>query len=284
MNKLLNENVEDLFNVSNDPDEIKLDIKTPKSQSPITTLPKDFRICSMSSIRQLQEYVSINFSKGQSLFRGHESNKYLIESTIVRLAKQNNVTSIQKIVEGEKKGFDIFNQTIFKQEWLNNNYYKANETLYKLSIGRHLGLPCRLIDVTNSLEVAVFFAVMNPRYYNEDGEIILIVLEDKVFFEHNCSPFCSTSLSFVNDPFYADSLNDLPLGEQRRFRQYGRFIWVNDKSLLNEQQKIRESANFMDRFIIPKQAKSSLAADLYRDLYSGTAYQSEIEKIKAIIF
>lgn len=284
MSEKFNDNVRELFDESNNPDEITLDIEIPKPQSPITTLPNDFQISSMSSIRHLQEYVSFNYRKEPCFFRGHESNKYLIESTIVRLAKQNNVTNIQKIVEGEKKGYNIFNQEIFKEEWLGNCLNKTDETLYKLSIARHLGLPCRLIDVTSSLEVAVFFAVMDSTHYNEDGEIILIVLKEEDYFKYNCSPFCTTRLSFVNEPFYADSINDFPLGEMRRFRQYGRFIWVDDKSLLNEQKTIKESATFMARFIIPKQAKSTLAADLYRDMFSGTAYQSEIEKIKANIF
>lgn len=77
-----------------------------------------------------------------------------------------------------------------------------------------------------------------------------------------------------------DSLNELPLGEQRRFVQYGHFMWVDDSSLLNEEHIISDHVFHMDRFTIPWQAKLSLAVELYRDVYSGCAYQSDIARIK----
>lgn len=77
-----------------------------------------------------------------------------------------------------------------------------------------------------------------------------------------------------------DSLDELPLGEQRRFVQNGHFIWVNDKSLLNEEQAISDYAYHIERFTIPRKSKPGLAIELYRDVYSGCAYQSDIAKIK----
>ena len=149
-----------------------------------------------------------------------------------------------------------------------------------MSIGRHLGLPCRLIDVTASLETAIWFAVMNPKFYNVDGEVVLIVLDKNDVFDTNQSPLSTTKLSYAHEPFMADSLNELPLGEQRRFIQYGHFIWVDDSSLLNEEHVISDYAFHIERFTIPWQAKLGLAIELYRDVYSGCAYQSDIAKIK----
>lgn len=160
------------------------------------------------------------------------------------------------------------------------NVERSNETLFEMSIGRHLGLPCRLIDTTLSLETAIWFAVMNPRFYNIDGEVVLIVLDKNKISDTNQSPFKTTRLSYANEPFVADVLDDLPLGEQRRLVQDGRFIWVDDNSLLNEEQVISNSTFHIEHFTIPWQSKLPLAIELFKDVYSGCAYQSDIAKIK----
>lgn len=258
-----------------------LDIDTPKPQKAIMSLPDDFRIRTMSDIRTLEEFVALNYTKGIRLYRGHESRDYKIESTIVRYVKEKKTDcTIQDILDAEKKGFNLFCHDIFKEEWLRNKLEQSDETLFKMSIGRHLGLPCRLIDVTASLETAIWFAVMNPKFYNTDGEIILIVLDKNNVASTSQSPFHATNLSYAHEPFVADSLNELPLGEQRRFTQNGHFIWVNDNYLLNEEQVISDIAFRIHHFIIPWQAKLPLAVDLYRDVYSGCAYQSDIARIK----
>jgi hypothetical protein len=260
---------------------VDLDIDTPKPQRAITSLPEGFQIRTMPDIRTLQEVLALNYTKGIRLYRGHESRNYKIESTIVRHAKgKNKGCSVQDVLEAEKKGFNLFSRDVFKEEWLHNKLRTSDETLFKMSIGRHLGLPCRLIDVTASLETAIWFAVMNPQFYNVDGEVVLIVLDKKDVSDTNQSPFNATNFSHAHEPFKADSLNELPLGEQRRFIQYGHFIWVDDNSLLKEEQVISESVFHINRFIIPWQAKLSLAVELYRDVYSGCAYQSDIAKIK----
>ena len=276
--------INDLFKESYNVDEMNLDIDMPKTDMAITYLPDHFQIRSMSDIRTLQEFVAHNYAKGLKLYRGHESRDYKIESTIVRLISQKKRDcSIHEVRDAELKAYDLFCKDVFKEEWLYNKIGKSDETLFKMSIGRHLGLPCRLIDVTASLETAIWFAVMNPRFYNVDGEIVLIVLDKEDFIGTNLSPFCSTTVSYAHEPFKAESLNDLPLGEQRRFFQNGHFIWVNDDLLLNEQQAIIDSVFQVSRFIIPWQAKLSLAIELYRDVYSGCAYQSDITRIKEFL-
>ena len=269
----------DLFIESCPLESAVLDIDMPKPQRAITSSPNQIK--TMSDIKTLMENVAQNYAKGIKLYRGHESSEYKIESTIVRHVKRNNKDcSIHDILDAEKKGFNLFCNNVFKEVWLRNKLEKSDEFLFKMSIGRHLGLPCRLIDVTASLETAIWFAVMNPRFYNEDGEVVLIVLDKNDVLDTNQSPFKATKLSYAHEPFMADSLDELPLGEQRRFVQNGHFIWVNDKSLLNEEQVISDSAFHIERFTIPWYAKQSLAIELFRDVYSGCAYQPSIANIK----
>ena len=276
--------INELFKESNTAKGKLLDIDIPKPQKATTSLPDGFQIKTVSDIRTLQEVLALNYTKGIRLYRGHESKNYNIESTIVRHVKEKKRDcSVQDVREAEMKGYNLFCHNVFKDEWLNNKRRKSDETLFKMSIGRHLGLPCRLIDFTASLETAVWFAVMNPKYYNVDGEIMFIVLNKDDVIGTNQSPFCTTKISYSHEPFRADSLNDLPLGEQRRFIQNGHFIWVDDNSLLKEQQAIIDSVFQVKRFTIPWQAKLSLAIELYQDVYSGCAYQSDIARIKSSI-
>ena len=277
-------NDKDLFIEPHPLGDTVLDIDTPCSQKAITSLPDNFQIRTKSDIKILQEYVAFNYTKGISLYRGHESRDYKIESTIVRYVKEKKTDcTIQDILDAEKKGFNLFCRDVFKEEWLRNKAKKSDETLFKMSIGRHLGLPCRLIDVTTSLETAIWFAVMNPKFYNTDGEIILVVLDKDKVENTIQSPFYAINMSYAHEPFVADSLNELPLGEQRRFTQNGHFIWVNDNNLLNEEQVISDIAFRTHHFIIPWQAKLPLAVELYQDVYSGCAYQSDIIRIKNIL-
>lgn len=277
--------VNNMFDESCSIENTDLDIIVPKPENAIVSLPNSFEITTKSDIRTLQEFVANNYAKGVSLYRGHESRDYKIESTIVRLLNQHKPDcSVQDLLNAEKEAFNLFCHDVFKDEWLHNKLEKSDEDLFKMSIGRHLGLPCRLIDVTASLDVAIWFAVMNPRYYKVDGEIVLIVLNKEAVAGTNLSPFRAIKkVSYAHEPFVADSLNDLPLGEQRRFIQYGSFIWVDNYSLLNEEQVIIDTALCVRRFVIPSIAKLPLAIELYRDIYSGCAYQSEIAKIKEMV-
>ena len=275
--------VNELFNEPYLTKKMVLDIDMPESQKSATSLPEDFKIRTMSDIRTLLEYVTLNYTKGIRLYRGHESQDYKVESTIVRLLKHNKDCRVRDVIDAERKGFELFSREVFKKEWLRNKIDNSDETLFKMSIGRHLGLPCRLIDVTASLETAIWFAVMNPKFYNKDGVIVLIVFDKERITSSSQSPFSVTKMSYAHEPFVADSLDELPLGEQRRFIQNGHFIWVDDSSLLNEEQVITDTAFHVEHFIIPWQAKLSLAIELYRDVYSGCAYQSDITRIKDFI-
>ena len=280
----MDEDINKLFEDSAQLENARLSVATPKVQRAITSLPDDFQIRTMSDIRILEELVAVNYTKGIRLYRGHESCDYKIESTIVRHVKANKTNcSIQDILDAEKKAYNLFCSGVFKKEWMQNKSGNSEETLFKMSIGRHLGLPCRLIDVTASLETAIWFAVINPRHYNEDGEIILIILDKEKASGENRSPFNTLSVSYSHEAFLADLLDELPMGEQRRFVQSGHFLWVDDRSLLSEEQVIADYAFCVKRFTIPWQAKLSLAIDLFRGVYSGGAYESDIANIKRSI-
>ena len=101
-----------------------LDIDTPSSQMAIMSLPNN-QIRTMSDIETLKKYVAFKYTKGIRLYRGHESNSYKIESTIVRHVKgKNKDCSVQDVREAELKGYNLFCSDVFKEEWLHKKSNK----------------------------------------------------------------------------------------------------------------------------------------------------------------
>lgn len=237
---------------------------------------------SEQDIYVLEQYLANKYRSDFRLFRGHESKGYHIESTLTRLLKGKGLSE-QAMANVEKKCFDMFCKEVNHAEWLKHKTETTDDDLFMMSIARHLGLPCRLIDVTASLSAAVWFAVNNPKHYHEDGHVVLIVLDKGKIRGSQCSPFQSHGVHHAHEPFKADDLDELPLGEQRRLVQNGHFVWVGNDSLAKEEEAITKFASHVERFTIPSFAKISLAADLYRDVYSGCAYGSTIAKIHYIM-
>lgn len=255
-------------------DGFELDIDCPQPSSPIIKLPEGFKIDSPESIETLKEHLSYN-TTATNLYRGLERKDYKLNSTISR--KMSGVEP-SKIAEVEKTGLELFDQEVLQPNWLKHKCSNISDYFFKVSIARHLGLYCRLIDVTACLETAIWFAVMNPKFYNEDGQVAVIIIDKLMMNNPIHTPIGDKGLHYLHAPFVADDFNDLPLGEQRRFRQDGHFLWVDEPMLNNEQDIIEKSAKVLE-FIIPSTAKISLAKSLFDDYYSGFAYRSQIDCI-----
>lgn len=252
-----------------------IDVNMPKSKKATTTLLLDFRITTKDNIRELQEFVALNYPGHKHLYRGLESSAYTLDSSIVREVKmKNNECTVQDIIAAEKLAFKLFTERVFKDEWLENKPKNVDPDFFKMSIGRHLGLSCRLIDVTASLETAVWFAVNNSDFHKVDGYISVFILDISEEENDKISSFNGPQqLMYAHEPFLTNAFEDLPLGERRRLVQNGHFIWVNNESLLEEQKTIFSTTCHLS-IIIPKEAKASLAKELNRDVYCGSNFKS----------
>ncbi|HOI27209.1 MAG TPA: FRG domain-containing protein [Paludibacteraceae bacterium] len=258
-----------------------LDIYIPEPQKAVTDMPSEIRTC--EDMLQLQHLMASYRGDYLVLYRGHEDINYKMKSTIVRFLGNEKGISTDEISAKEKIGFDLFHKNVFKKEWLEHKIKNLNEDFYAMSIGRHLGLPCRLFDVTASLRTAVWFAVMNPNYYSKDGELIVILLKKERFKNKKISPFDQRDeINYAHEPFCADNWSNIPVGEYRRFIQNGHFLWVNNDNLLNEEETIENNCKIY-KIKIPSSSKISLAKEFYRDVYKGYGFESEIESIKNIM-
>ena len=262
---------------SSETDNATLDIDYSEVQDAITELPVDFKITTVQDIRILEEYLASKYRKFTFLYRGHESDTYKLESTLVRATKRAN-ENYKMICDKEIVACESFNKLVYNESWSKCMLENSNEELFKLSIARHLGMFCRLIDFSASLAVSVLFAVSDPRHYDEQEELIVLVFDKNKFINPTSTSF-TEDVYYYHDSFLCDSFDELPLGEYRRLRQSGHFICVGNEYLLSEEETIKNNAINMMRIPIPSYAKVSLAQCLWRNVYGEYSFQSKIDEI-----
>ena len=188
----------------------EFDFSDPGAEAGIMTLPVDFKITTGKDIEVLNQYLRFKYSGKTILFRGHESVTYQLASTLARNIKEDKKTS-EDIAEIEHQSLELFDKS-FDKEWEKCRPQKVNVELFKLSIARHLGMSCRLIDFTASIETAIFFAVHNHRFFNENGELIVLIFDKNDFIEPDNISF-TEEVYYLHEPFLCNRFDELPLGE-----------------------------------------------------------------------
>ena len=129
--------------------------------------------------------------------------------------------------------FVEFSAIIKENGWERFKLKHENDAFYNLSIARHLGLPCNLIDWTSSLEVAIMFACNDE---NIDGAVYALCGDlniNKASIDINPINVDKTLVACKEFDLIPDSnnLSDLPIARMRRFRQNGFFSIISKKRL-----------------------------------------------------
>lgn len=148
--------------------------------------PKYIQIQECSTIIDIENvlgYLKSNDSK-KLFFRGHSDINYQLVPSIYRT----------------EKGYS--NENIFCEESLirNPEEYQlcGNEHLNILKKMQHYGLPTRLIDISDSLLVALYFAVETN--FDSDGELIVFNTDSiKYTRSDNISILCSLAFFSLSD-------------------------------------------------------------------------------------
>ena len=96
------------------------------------------------------------------LYRGHASNSFELLSMVGR---KNPIDG--KLLGNEKKCFNEYKEIVKDKGWENFKIQSYNKDMFYMGIGRHLGLDCRLLDWTASLDTALYFASSDEKYESE---------------------------------------------------------------------------------------------------------------------
>lgn len=199
-----------------------------------------------------------------SLYRGQANKDWLLECSLQRLAKTFDRDELWRRFEdafGEfKAGCAAFGFGEYKPA-------TENEDFFYMSIARHMGLPCNLLDWTASLEMAAEMACTGES--DADGVIWIMYgtldLNEKPFEESPLTLEKSVPVCKDYDliPDGASINENMPLARLRRFRQNGFFSIIAKQDM---------SANLMDILlprgidikpvIIPQEAKASLLKEM----------------------
>lgn len=222
-------------------------------------------ITSYKDVRSLIEDIGrMRMSGWKFLFRGHASTHFKLLSMIGR--KQpisgNRLTS-------EYLCFQDYLKLVRDEAWLDFKLKRDNEDLFFLSIGRHLGLDCRLLDWTAALDTALYFATSGVNYLNEDAHLWIMAYNGSInSLNAKINPFIVKELTLIKEDYYIPDdklIENQPLGILRRFRQNG-FFTVTPSDLLTTPLDRLATENI--RFTpleIKSSAKSEIAEEIMKN-------------------
>lgn len=196
-------------------------------------------------------------------YRGHANESFKLLPTIGRKKPLSG-----DMTKCEQASFHEYKQLVKIEEWERYKPSSLNDDLFLMSIGRHLGLDCRLLDWSASLETALFFALSDETNNDCDGTLWIMAYKGTIDLENaKTDPFSFTDFSIIKEAnlWLNDGFSTQPLGLSRRFLQNGFFTITPTEDVttpLNE-QKIRNTFFFSIK--IKSDAKSDIIKKVPRD-------------------
>lgn len=223
------------------------------------------KITSLEDIRRLKEkYALLQMQGNKSMFRGHADESWEL---ICSLNRYKEKFSEWALFEKAKAAYCEFRNFAQQQNWINYKPTVMHEDFFYMSIGRHLGLICNLLDWTSCLETAVEFAAQKET--DKDGCLHVLYGRYEILNQPlTCSPFDFCKLpknTFIKDfDFIPDnsSIAELPLGRLRRMRQNGFFTITIPDVLDSEENTFRDTDH--ETWVIPATAKPVLLEEIRR--------------------
>lgn len=237
----------------------------------------------------LRSELSIWQMKGYHLlYRGHASHNFELLSTVGRKTPKNG-----DLLDSEMQCFQDFKNLIADQNWTQYMIPLYNEDLFYMSIGRHLGLDCRLLDWTARMETALFFSSAENYFLSKNGHLWIMIYKGEIVdAPSTVSQFNTKEVILLKECFYSQntqSMDDFPLGEQRRFAQNGFFTIAPSNMLTTPLELIHMSNIELIKVEITANAKIDILNNLpafFSDfIYRGnTELEKEIQLINSKYF
>lgn len=234
------------------------------------------------------EIASKQLSGWHFLYRGHASNSFELLSMVGR---KNPIDG--KLMENEKKCFNEYKEIVKDKGWENFKIQSYHKDMFYMGIGRHLGLDCRLLDWTASLDTALYFASSDEKYESEDGHLWIMGYYGKIDDTNaKVNPFDIDDFALIKENYLVPrnmSMDNLPLGELRRFAQNGFFSIVPSYMLTTPLDKMQMDTIKLIRVEIISDAKKDILKQLPKS-YSDFLYkenselETEIKKINSKYF
>ena len=240
------------------------------------------------SLALRSELSSLQMKGYHLLYRGHASNSFELLSMVGRKIPING-----NLLDSEKRCFQDYKDYIADRSWMQYKVSSYNEDLFYMSIGRHLGLDCRLLDWTARLETALFFASADEGVVHENGHLWIMIYKGSVDDANaKSNPFEIKDVTLIKEAFLAPpnmTMENFPLGEQRRFAQNGFFTIVPTDLLTTPLDHIPLNNMILKKVEITANAKKNILSALskcYEDyLYKrNSIIETDIKRINSMYF
>lgn len=235
-------------------------------------------------ISSFNDIIKIGTTLGMNWFRGHSAKYNNLTPKIFR----NREFAMDFLLEEEKELSTIENFKRYAPS-LNIKLPPQDDTLQWLFIMQHHGFATRLLDWTESILIATFFAVCKNQ--NEDGEIMTIFpteLNKLHGFDGFPLPKSKILQFLANEPLHnnpkqlakeygLESVPNYPLAFlptlslPRMTAQLSAFTIHPKKVKGNGIEDVLTENKFIARYIIPKNLKSSFENNL---AYLGISYRT----------
>lgn len=239
-------------------------------------LPKSFQEIESKEYKTENDFetleIQLSLLQYNFYFRGHSNTDFKLLSSAARFRKINT--------EREKEILQKFKESASLENCVDFKLPKFDDDLFYMSIARHLGLTCRILDWTKGFWKALSFLLYDNN--DSDGTLwIMAVPKEKELVPENRSPFVDDGyLHILKEDYYlpdGKSINDLPLGNYRCFVQNGVFT-VTSTSLSNvELNKLCQESLRGIQFIkinVPVVVKTGLGCSNHLVSVSDTLYSN----------
>jgi len=196
------------------------------------------------------------------LYRGHSKLSYKLLSMTGRKRPLDG-----DLLKSELACLNDFERLAQEKNLLDFKVGKYNVDLFYMSIGRHLGLDCRLLDWTSSLETALFFA--SSANEKEDGHLWILLYQGTIDDSYaQMDPFSIDKTVIIKENYLLPSdttIESQPLGIIRRFCQNGFFTLTPTELITTPLDKLETNGFHLIPIVIESTAKSDIINNLTKD-------------------
>lgn len=210
-------------------------------------------IRTIDDIKNLElQIVRYRMSGWTFVFRGQSDASWPIQTTLFRKygASWNGQETWNTYVNEYKSK----KNTTISEDILAYKPIRENEDFYALTMFRHLGFPCHLIDWSACLRTAVLFACAENN--DKDGSLWVLSTRKKI----NDSPITYSPFD-VDKPVMickefdlippAKNISDFPIGRIKRFRQNGFISIIPCDFLSYDFETLLDGTYSLKKFVIP---------------------------------
>lgn len=197
------------------------------------------------------------------LYRGHANESFKLLPTVGRKKPLSG-----DLAKCEQASFNEYKQLVEIEDWERYRPSSFNNDLFLMSIGRHLGLDCRLLDWSASLDTALFFASSDDANNDCDGTLWIMAYKGTIDLENaKTDPFSFTNFSIIKEVnlWLNDDISTLPLGLSRRFLQNGFFTITPTEEITTPLNELNIQNSIFHPIKITAKAKSDIIEKVLRN-------------------